>query len=54
MEEKEEKKERYYLGEVATATDMVIVDRETKNQYTSITMLCKIANDIDKVLKSLK
>ena len=53
-DKEEKKKEKYIIGEIATQTAPVIIDTETKAQYTELTMLAKIANDIEKVKKSLE
>ncbi len=60
MEEKESKKEvkkekidRYNVGEIATQTSQVVVDTKTNKQYTEITFLAKLGNDIEELKKLL-
>ena len=45
--------DRYLVGEVPTETAAVIKDSETEVVYNSLTMLCKIANDIDDIKKGI-
>lgn len=53
MAKEQKNEEKYYVGEVATETQPVIVDREEETQYTITTALAKIMNDIEKLKKLL-
>lgn len=48
-EKKEEKKERFVVGEVPTQTAPVIVDKETDETYPVEQALAKILNDLDEL-----
>lgn len=45
--------DRYLVGEVPTEMAAVIKDSETEVVYNSLTMLCKIANDIEDIKKGI-
>jgi len=45
----EKKKERFVISEVPTQTRPVIVDTKINQAYDELTMLCKIANDIEEI-----
>ncbi len=51
---KEKPKQRYDVGQVATQTENVIIDHNDDSHHSEITMLCKIANDIDELKRLLK
>lgn len=57
IEQKEEKQaeneERFFVGEIATQTAPMIVDRETNTQYTVELALAKIMNDIVDLKKGI-
>ena len=46
---KEEIKEKYVLGYIATKTEPVIIDQDTEEQYDLHKMLAKIGNDIEEI-----
>ena len=50
---KEEKKEIYEIRDVATQTEAVIYNAETKETYTALQAMVKIMNDIEKLKKLL-
>lgn len=52
-EEKQEKKERWGVGEVATQTAPVVVDNETKDTLSDVQILAKILNNQEKLMKLL-
>lgn len=52
-EKKKESKERYELAEVPTQTAMMIHDNDTDETQNELTLLVKIANDIEKIKRSL-
>jgi|TARA_B100000315_G_C14370724_1_gene492830 hypothetical protein len=55
-EEGKKSKDKYELAEMPTKTKVVIVDREGeegKNAYDEMRILVRIANDLDKIKKSL-
>jgi len=54
-EEKKPKqeKERFEVAEIATQTTPVIRDTKKDEVYTELTILCKIANDLEKLKKQL-
>jgi len=52
-EVKKEGNERYSVAEVATQTDLVILDAESKEQLTIHTALVKILNNLEKLKKLL-
>ena len=45
---------RYVVGQVATQVENVIVDNHTNQQFDTMSMLAKIANDIDDLRRLLK
>ncbi len=50
-----EPKGRFVLGEVPTATDFVIMNKDnTEETYSVLTALCKIMNDVDVIKEELK
>ena len=51
--EVKEKEQRYEITEIATQTAPVIKDNESEEVYNEITILCKIANDIEALKKQL-
>lgn len=51
--EKVEKKDRFVIGEIATQTDLVIIDTETDTKYNVLTFLAKIGNDLEMIKKTL-
>lgn len=53
MADKEEKKERYELVEIATQTAPAIKDNKTEETLDIANMLCRIANDIEHIKKHL-
>ena len=57
VEKKEEKKERWAVGEVPTETRPVLIDTTDDNPetrvYTEIMFLAKIGNDLEKLKKLL-
>lgn len=53
MTEKEVKKDKYLVGEVATQTAPVLIDSETKETLTDINILAKILNNQEKIMKAL-
>ncbi|UCD20529.1 MAG: hypothetical protein JSW08_01990 [archaeon] len=53
IEEKKKKEDRFEVDVVATQTAPVIKDTETGDVYNEVTILCKIANDINKLKKLL-
>jgi hypothetical protein len=48
-----EKTPRFTLGAVATQTEDVIVDNETKTHYTILTAIAKLLNDVEEIKKRL-
>jgi len=52
-EVKKEGNERYSVAEIATQTDLVILDAESKEQLTIHTALVKILNNLEKLKKLL-
>jgi len=50
---KVEKSDVFVVAEVPTQTDLIIQNSKTGEQYNALTILCKIANDIDEIKKSL-
>jgi len=52
-EEAKETKERYEVTEVATQTTPVIKDNKSEEIYNELTILCKIANDLEALKKLL-
>lgn len=50
---KVEVKEKYYVAEVATQTEKVIVDSEEEKTYDIYSALVKIMNDISELRKDL-
>ena len=50
---KEEIKEKYVLGYIATKTEPVIIDQDTEEQYDIMKMLCKIANQQEQMIEFL-
>lgn len=51
---KEKKKvDTYIVGQVPTQMEAVIRNTETEEIYDSLTMLCKIANDIEEIKKGI-
>lgn len=55
MVEKKEvkKKDRYAVGEIPTQTAQVIIDTDTKEQYSEITFLARLGNEIEELKKLL-
>jgi len=53
-ESKEEIKDRYVVTEVPTQTDLAIVDSKTGDVYNVLTILAKIANDLEEIKKFLQ
>ena len=53
-EEKQEKKEKYVVEEIATQTAPVIKDSETGDIYTLETALAKVLNNQERILKGLE
>ena len=56
-EKKEEKKERWAIGEIPTQTQPVAIDTAEKEigkaAHSELMLLVKIANDIEKLKKTL-
>jgi len=53
IKKKAEAKDRYEVTEIATQTAPVIKDNNTEEIYNEITILCKIANDMEALKKQL-
>ena len=53
VKEKEVKKEKYMVGEVATQTQPVIVNTETDETYTVEIALAKVLNELEVIKKLL-
>jgi len=51
--ENKERKMKYEIVEIATQTAPTIKDNETGETYDLITILCKIANDVDELKRNL-
>ena len=52
-EVKEEKKDRYGVGEIATQTAPVILDTKDNKQYSELTFLAKLGNEIEELKRLL-
>ena len=52
-EKKKENDERYKLTEVITATEPAILDSKDGQAYSQLQMLCKIANDVEAIRKTM-
>lgn len=48
-EEKPSKEAKFVIAEMATRTKPVIRDNKTETIYDEMTMLCKLANDIEEI-----
>lgn len=52
-EEVKEKKARFEVTEITTQTAPVIKDNEKEEYYNELTMLCYLANKIEKIEKQV-